>query len=102
MKAIWYSQYGTPDNLQQKEVPKPLPNPPGKRAGKNEVLVKVHAASINSWDWDLLMGKPFLVRMLGGLFKPKNKILGADIAGVVEAVGETVKEFKPGDEVFAI
>jgi len=93
MKAIWYSQYGNPDILQLKEVDKPKPK-------KNEVLVKVYASSINSWDWDLLKGKPFLVRIIGGLLKPKEKILGADIAGVVETAGEGVKDFKPGDEVF--
>lgn len=93
MKAIVYTQYGAPDRLQLKEMDKPV-------AKANEVLVKVHAASINSWDWDLLQGKSFLIRLLGGLFKPKNKTLGADIAGVVEATGSNVKYFKPGDEVF--
>lgn len=93
MKAIVYNQYGTPANLQLAEVNKPVPK-------KNEVLVKVFASSINSWDWDLLRGKPFLVRLIGGLFKPKCKILGADIAGVVESIGDAVKDFKPCDEVF--
>ncbi|MGL6268571.1 MAG: NAD(P)-dependent alcohol dehydrogenase, partial [Chitinophagaceae bacterium] len=60
----------------------------------------IMASSVNSWDYDLLMGKPFLVRMIGGLFKPKHKILGADISGFVEAVGEKVSNFKPGDKVF--
>lgn len=93
MKAVVYTRYGTPDNLQISEVPKPSPK-------ENEVLVKVYASSINSWDWDMLKGKPFLVRLIGGLFKPKNKILGADIAGVIEAVGSKVTVFKSGDEVF--
>lgn len=93
MKAIVYKKYGSPDVLQLKELDRPAPK-------KDEVLVKVYAASINSWDWDLLKGKPFLVRLIGGLFKPKHKILGADIAGVVEAAGENVSAFKPGDEVF--
>lgn len=75
------------------EVGKPTPE-------KNEVLVKVYASSINSWDYDLLDAKGFLGRMLSGWFKPKHKILGADIAGVVEEVGEEVSAFKPGDEVF--
>ena len=92
MKAVVYSKYGTPDVLQLKEAEKPTPK-------KNEVLVKVYASSINSWDWDLVKGKPFLVRLIGGLFKPKCKILGADIAGVVEAVGENASAFNPGDEV---
>jgi NADPH:quinone reductase-like Zn-dependent oxidoreductase len=93
MKAILYSQYGTPDVLHCTEVAKPTPN-------NNEVLVKVHAASINSWDWDMLVGKPWLSRMFSGIRKPKYKILGADVAGVVEAVGNSVKNFNPGDEVF--
>lgn len=93
MKAIVYTEYGTPDNFQLKEVDKPA-------IKENEVLLKVYASSINSWDWDLLKGKPFLVRLIGGLFKPKNKILGADVAGVIEAVGSRVTDFKTGDEVF--
>lgn len=93
MKAIVYTKYGSPQVLQLAEVKKPVPK-------DNEVLVKVYAASVNSWDWDQLRGKQFLVRLIGGLFKPKHKILGADIAGKVEAVGKNVKEFQPGDEVF--
>ena len=94
MKAIVYTQYGSPDVLQFKEVERPTPK-------DNEVLVKVHAASVNAADWHLLRGKPFLVRLMGfGLLKPKNKILGSDIAGRVEAVGRNVKQFQPGDEVF--
>ncbi|MBN8673796.1 MAG: NAD(P)-dependent alcohol dehydrogenase [Chitinophagales bacterium] len=93
MKAIVYTAYGTPDNFQLKEVDKPA-------IKEKEVLVKIYASSINSWDWDLLRGKPFLVRLIGGLLKPKNKILGADIAGVIEAVGNSVTDFKCGDEVF--
>jgi NADPH:quinone reductase-like Zn-dependent oxidoreductase len=92
MKAIVYTKYGPPDVLQLKEVEKPTPK-------DDEVLIKVHAASVNSWDWDLLRGTPFLNR-LWGLLKPKYKILGADIAGQVEAVGRNVKQFQPGDEVF--
>jgi NADPH:quinone reductase-like Zn-dependent oxidoreductase len=92
MKAIVYQKYGSPDVLELTEVAKPT-------AGDNEVLIKVHAASVNSWDWDLLRGKPFIVR-LWGLLKPKYKIPGADIAGRVEAVGRSAKQFQPGDEVF--
>jgi NADPH:quinone reductase-like Zn-dependent oxidoreductase len=92
VKAITYTRYGTAADLQLKEIDKPVPK-------KNEVLVKIHAASVNSWDWDLLKGKPFLVRLIGGLFKPKNKVLGADIAGTVEATGKSVTNFKQGDEV---
>ena len=87
-----YTKYGPPDVLQLKEVEKPAPR-------DDEVLIKVHAASVNSWDWDLLRGTPFLAR-LGGLLKPKYKILGADIAGRIEAVGRNAKQFQPGDEVF--
>jgi len=93
VKAIVYTKYGPPGVLQLKEVDKPAPK-------KNEVLVKVVASSINSWDYDLLEAKGFLSRLLSGWFKPKHQILGADIAGVAEAVGENVKTFKPGDEVF--
>ncbi|MEE9224982.1 MAG: NAD(P)-dependent alcohol dehydrogenase [Bacteroidota bacterium] len=94
MKAIVYQKYGSPDVLELKEVEKPTPK-------DNEVLTKVHAASANAADWHLVRGDPFLLRLMGfGLLKPKNKILGADIAGRVEAVGRNVKQFQPGDEVF--
>jgi NADPH:quinone reductase-like Zn-dependent oxidoreductase len=93
MKAIVFEKYGPPDVLQLKEVEKPTPK-------DNEVLVRVHAASVNSWDWELLRGRPFLNRLLFGLFKPKIRILGIDIAGRVEAVGKNAKRFRPGDEVF--
>jgi NADPH:quinone reductase-like Zn-dependent oxidoreductase len=94
MKATIYTKYGPPDVLQFKEVEKPTPK-------DNEILIKVHAASVNAADWHLLRAKPFLVRLMGmGLLKPKNKILGADIAGQVEAVGRNVKQFQPGDDVF--
>lgn len=93
MKAIVYTKYGSPAMLQLKEVDKPTPK-------EDEVLIKVYASSVNSWDWDLLKGKPFLVRMIGGLWKPRHKILGADIAGKVESVGSNVREFQTGDEVF--
>ncbi len=79
--------------LQLKEADKPRPK-------ENEVLVKIFASSVNSWDWDQLQGRHFIVRLIGGLFKPRYKILGADIAGTVEVVGKNVKEFQPGDEVF--
>lgn len=94
MKAIVYEKYGPPDVLQLTEVEKPVPK-------DNEVLIKVHAASLNAYDWHMLMADPFLVRLMGGgLLKPKNKILGADMAGRVEAIGENVSQFKPGDDVF--
>ncbi len=92
MKAIVYQKYGPPDVLELREIEKPTPK-------VNEVLVNVYAASINSWDWDLLRGKPYIIRMWG-LLTPKHQIPGADIAGCVEAVGRNVTQFKPGDEVF--
>jgi NADPH:quinone reductase-like Zn-dependent oxidoreductase len=94
MKAIVYTKFGSPDVLQLKEVEKPIPK-------DNEILIKVHAASANAYDWRHLRADPFLIRLMGaGLLKPKHKILGADIAGQVEAVGSKVKQFQPGDEVF--
>src|SRR5205814_10382747 len=79
---------------QLKEVERPTPK-------EDEVLVKVHAASVNAGDWHLLRGKPFLMRLMGyGLLKPKHTILGAAMAGRVEAVGRNVTQFQPGDEVF--
>ena len=92
MKAIVYTEYGTPDQLQLTEVEKPTPR-------DGEVLVKVISSSINSWDADLLKGHAFIIRLIGGLFKPRHKILGADIAGIVESIGHNVKDFNPGDEV---
>lgn len=91
MKAVVYSQYGAPDVLRLEEVEKPVPK-------EREVLVKVYAASINSWDWDQLRGKQFLVRLIGGLRKPRYRVLGADIAGRIEAVGSRVAQFRTGDE----
>ena len=94
MKAIVYTKYGPPDVLELKEVEKPTPR-------DNEVLIKVHAASVNAADWHTLRADPWFLRLMGGgLLKPKNKILGFDIAGRVEAVGRNVKQFQPGDEVF--
>ncbi len=94
MKAIVYTEYGPPDVLNLEEVQKPTPI-------DSEVLVKVHAASANAADWHLMRADPFLVRVMGfGLLKPKNGLLGADIAGRVEAVGRNVTQFEPGDEVF--
>ena len=94
MKAIVYDSYGSPDVLRLEEVRKPIP-------GDDEVLVQVHAVSINSWDWDMLTGKPVEYRFFSGLFKPKNnKIHGCDIAGQIEAVGKKVTQFKVGDNVF--
>ena len=94
MKAMVYTKFGPPDVLQLREVEKPFPK-------DNELLIKVHAASANAYDWRHLRADPFLIRLMGaGLLKPKHKILGADIAGLVESVGANVKQFQPGDEVF--
>jgi len=95
MKAIVFTQYGPPDGLELKEVAKPRPK-------DDELLISVHASSINSWDWEFLNGLPFINRLMFGLLKPKpgKQILGADIAGIVEAVGSRVTRFQPGDEVF--
>jgi NADPH:quinone reductase-like Zn-dependent oxidoreductase len=93
LKAIVYNKYGPPDVLKLKEVEKPIPD-------DNQVLVKIHAASLNFGNLVLLKGEPFLARFAFGLLKPKYTIPGGDIAGVVEAVGKNVKLFQPGDEVF--
>jgi NADPH:quinone reductase-like Zn-dependent oxidoreductase len=94
MQAIVYTRYGTPDVLQLKEVEKPIPK-------DGEVLVKVHAASVNALDWHFMRGKPFLIRVSGaGLRTPKDPRLGVDLAGRVEAVGSNVTQFQVGDAVF--
>lgn len=91
MKAIVYQKYGSIDHLKLQEIEKPVPK-------NKEVRIKVHAAGLNSWDWDLLKGTT--QGRIFGLFKPKWKILGADVAGIVESVGSDVTDFKIGDEVF--
>ena len=93
MKAIVYTQYGPPDVLRLTEVEKPT-------AKEKEVLVKIHAASANAVDWRFMRGTPFFARFDAGFPKPKHTILGADIAGQIEAVGSGVTQFQPGDEVF--
>src|SRR5262245_55404079 len=94
MKAIVYTEYGLPDVMQLKEVEKPTPK-------DDEVLIKVQAVSVNRSDWESLLGKPLYAR-IGGLRKPGSQILGSDIAGRVEMVGSSVKQFRPGDEVFGL
>src|SRR5437588_5965609 len=94
MKAIVNEKYGSPDVLQFKEVARPTPQ-------DNEVLVQVHAASVNAAELHFLKADPFLMRFMGfGLLKPKHTILGAAMAGRVEAVGRNVTQFQPGDEIF--
>jgi NADPH:quinone reductase-like Zn-dependent oxidoreductase len=92
MKAIVYKEYGSPDVLQLKELEKPVPT-------DDEILIKVHAVSINGSDREGLIGKPLYAR-LGGLRRPGHPILGSDIAGRVETAGRNIREFQPGDEVF--
>src|SRR5438094_1900447 len=93
MKAIVYSDYGL-SNLKLENIEKPVPN-------DDQILVKVCAASINSYDWHFVEGTPYIMRMMGvGLRKPKDIQLGVDFAGTVEAVGKNVTQFKPGDDVF--
>jgi NADPH:quinone reductase-like Zn-dependent oxidoreductase len=95
MKAIVYEKYGQPDVLELREIEKPTPT-------DDEVLVKIHAASLNQYDWHLLTADIFLVRLMGGGFlRPKNGKPGADIAGVIEAVGKNVKQFHVGDEIYS-
>ena len=94
MKAVLFTKYGSVNDLQFKEVDKPTPQ-------NNEVLIKVHAASVNSWDWELLIGKPFINRMMFGLLKPtKIQSLGCDVAGQVAEIGRKVTKYKVGDAVY--
>ena len=93
MKAVVYEKYGSPDVLQLKEIDKPS-------VADDEILVKVHAASIQQTDINFRTGTPFLARVLAGLFKPKNQILGCDYSGTVEATGKNVDEYSIGDEVY--
>ena len=93
MKAIVHRCYGSADVLKFEDIEKPI-------AADDQVLVKVHAASVNPLDWHYMRGTPYIVRMDSGFGKPENPRLGVDFAGTVEAVGKNVKRFKPGDEVF--
>lgn len=94
MKAAVYRRYGPPDVVQIAEVEKPVPK-------EDEVLLKVRAASVNPYDWHFMRGEPYAVRIVaGGLRKPKDIRLGADVAGIVESVGSKVTQWKPGDAVF--
>ena len=93
MKAIVYRCYGSTDVLEFEDVEKPSP-------AVDEVLVKVHAASVNPLDWHYMRGTPYFMRLGSGLGAPKDTAIGVDFAGTVESVGANVTRFKPGDEVF--
>ncbi len=95
MKAILYQKYGSPDVLKLEEIQKPSPQ-------KDEVLIRVCAASVNPHDWHSMRGLPYILRMQSGLRKPKSPRLGIDLAGQVEAIGRDVTQFQPGDEVFGV
>jgi NADPH:quinone reductase-like Zn-dependent oxidoreductase len=93
MKAIVRDQYGSPDVLRLEDIDKPV-------AKDDEVLVRVHASSVNMADVDYMLGRPSIARLGTGLRQPKNRVLGTDVAGRVEAVGKDVTRFRSGDEVF--
>src|SRR5919106_175044 len=93
IKAAVRDRYGSPDVIELQEIEKPV-------ASDDEVLVRVHAASVNPADWYGMTGRPYVGRAQMGLLKPKQRVLGVDYAGTVEAVGKNVTQFRPGDEVF--
>jgi NADPH:quinone reductase-like Zn-dependent oxidoreductase len=93
MKAIVHERYGSAEVLQSRDIEKP-------QIGDDEVLVRVHAASVHVGDWILMTGSPFIMRMATGLRRPKNPVPGTDVAGTVEAVGKDVQRLRPGDDVF--
>ncbi|MBV9155767.1 MAG: NAD(P)-dependent alcohol dehydrogenase [Acidobacteriaceae bacterium] len=95
MQAITYRRYGSPDVLEYRQTEKPTPAP-------SEVLIQVRAASVNPYDWHFLRGTPFFIRLFTGLRKPRSPALGADVAGIVAAVGPEITRFKIGDAVFGV
>lgn len=95
MKAITRTEYGQPEVLQIQQIPKPTPK-------DNELLIRVHATTVNRTDCGILTGKPYLIRAFVGLFKPRDLVPGTDFAGQVEAIGKQVKAFKVGDRVWGL
>lgn len=93
MKAIVLTRYGSPEDLTLQDVDVPAPK-------SGEVLVKVHASAVNDWDWSIVRGKPYVYRLMFGLTKPKTAILGAEVAGTVEALGDGATRFAPGQRVY--
>jgi len=95
MQAIIFTEYGSPDVLQCAEIEKPAP-------ARNEILIRVYAASINPLDFHNMRGSPCIIRLQSGLRRPKNPRLGVDLSGEVEVVGQDVTDFQPGDAVFGV
>ena len=93
MKAAIFTKYGSTEVLQLREVAQPSP-------GEHEVLIKIQATAVNDYDWSMVRGKPYLYRLMYGIFKPKNKIPGMELSGTIEAVGENAKLFSKGDQVY--
>lgn len=93
MKAIICKNYGSPENLKFKDVEKPEPK-------DDEILIEVYASTVNRTDCAILRAKPFIMRFITGLFKPKNSILGTEFTGKIEAVGSNINSYKVGDKVF--
>jgi len=94
MKAVVQDNYGSPDDLELRDIDKPV-------VKDDEVLIRVHAASVNAADWHYMRGMPYIARLSLGLRKPKSKVRGRDVAGQVEAIGKDARRFRPGDEVYA-
>ena len=93
LRAIVFTRFGPPEVLRLEEVEKPVPGP-------DEALIRVRATAVNDWDWNFVRGKPIALRLIFGLLKPKVNVLGVDVAGQIETVGDNVAGLRPGDEVY--